>query len=1017
MRHLEEEPDDIKLAKANSQKRYEKKWPTFQEHATPITRADTRKTREAEAIEPPRPKGLAGSMRTRSSSDHNEDLQQLFSVRKELPSSEFYGSSTSRQASLGFSHETRTSTRLQDRDQKPRQLRQRISSPPISSWSKEHPDWTRMWHNSIIYPAMGKDRARVDMGDIEKLDDGEFLNDNLIVFYLRWLQDQLERHHPELASRIYFQNTFFYQKLSHPEKGMKGINYDAVKKWTSKVDLLSKDYIIIPINEHSHWYVAIICNAPKLLPGFEVTDHSQSQDTDGSPVKEHTSTDEVPKAAHVAALKQILESTGGGDVDVLMQEVRLDDKNSERTEALHPVSNGILGVRELTENDNPQPVNVASDILEIGVTKESHGKKTKRKSLPPQRKYNPKEFRIITLDSLGSSHTATCSNLKDYLVLEIKDKKNIEIQRPGSIGTTAKGIPLQNNYYDCGLFLLSYVEMFLKSPDEFISGILQSEPQDYQMPKALEKREQIRELLFQLQKEQHAEAAKLAKPKGKGKKSGKVVDNSGSAMTFMSSSQEASKNPRESPDRRSMAESGDTLEKATRPRAAPSTMEEVPNSNTSELTEPHKSSVTSKSDTLRPPASPVQIEVPKPEKPEQTHSLTAASNDSGKASGSMISGIFAEATKCWNGFLNHDKSATMKTSDSKSAKTHVDIIEVDGSPPKPDSGKSLPRTRNSEMEDSSKTLARESPDVFYAGPFNTDRVGSPRPTVTRHQRHKQNSRHSLTRHNGRTLASPTSNAMEISLRHPSEQEVQDLRFTSPEAEESACNDATKAQHPRSSVLEKANRSISENRERAVKASSPEVLVVPSSRVSDHRPFLYPVNRVRTSREVNDVAVEGFKSEVGESESEDRGEDPIDLVNTNSRSNGVSKTSTDTSASDDDMLLQPGNPQEEDVNDAESSLQSALTVSSSPSVRASKKAKEGAKSAPASPVLRSDSLRRSVFSSPSQGRKRKNPGSDEADTWQEISGPRQIQRDALEQAMIESRGQHDGRSGTHIRFNE
>jgi Ulp1 family protease len=142
---------------------------------------------------------------------------------------------------------------------------------------------------------MGKDRARVDMGDIEKLDEGEFLNDNLIVFYLRWLQDQLEQQHPEWAKRIYFQNTFFYQKLSNPEKGMKGINYEAVKKWTSKVDLLSKDYIIIPINEHSHWYVAIICNAPKLLPGGETTDHSQSQDINELPEDEGTNAETGPK--------------------------------------------------------------------------------------------------------------------------------------------------------------------------------------------------------------------------------------------------------------------------------------------------------------------------------------------------------------------------------------------------------------------------------------------------------------------------------------------------------------------------------------------------------------------------------------------------------------------------------------------------------------------------------------------------------------------------------------------------
>jgi sentrin-specific protease 7 len=584
----EEEPDDIKLAKANSERRLESKWPSLKETTTSAARIEGKGT-EDERTELPRSRSLARSMRTRSSSGYLEDesLQQPFQVPEEVSSAEFYGNSTSRRANLGLSHETRSSTRVQDRDRAPRQLRPREPSPPpLTLWTRKNPNWTKDWHNSIIYPAIGKDRARVDMGDIEKLDDGEFLNDNLIAFYLRWLQDQLERQHPELAKRIYFQNTFFYQKLSKPERGIKGINYEAIKKWTSKVDLLSKDYIIIPINEHSHWYVAIICNAPKLLPGAVTTEHSQSQDTGGPPGDEHTNTEDVPKAAPLVPSKQFPESANGGDVDLLMKDVSLEDKKPEVSEALYPVSNGILEGQEAIESEDPPPANVTSDLLELETAKESQTKRTKRKSMPPQRKYNPKEFRIITLDSLGSSHTTTCSNLKDYLVLEIKDKKNIDIERPGSIGTTAKGIPTQNNYYDCGLFLLSYVEMFLKSPDEFVSGILQNDSKEYQMPKALEMRTHIRDLLFRLQKEQFAEAERLAKLKGKGKKSSKTEDKCGSALTSKSPSREASKSVRVSPDGRTLDESRDAQEKAIQHKPEPSRKENPPKSQTSASIEP-----------------------------------------------------------------------------------------------------------------------------------------------------------------------------------------------------------------------------------------------------------------------------------------------------------------------------------------------------------------------------------------------------------------------------------------------
>jgi len=40
--------------------------------------------------------------------------------------------------------------------------------------------------------------------------------------------------------------------------------YERVKRWTKKINIFEKDFIVVPINEHSHWFVAVIC-----FPGKE----------------------------------------------------------------------------------------------------------------------------------------------------------------------------------------------------------------------------------------------------------------------------------------------------------------------------------------------------------------------------------------------------------------------------------------------------------------------------------------------------------------------------------------------------------------------------------------------------------------------------------------------------------------------------------------------------------------------------------------------------------------------------
>ncbi|PHH87802.1 hypothetical protein CDD83_8388 [Cordyceps sp. RAO-2017] len=132
-------------------------------------------------------------------------------------------------------------------------------------WTSQNPEWRNQWQRSLVFPATGKNRTTVDADDIPRLDEGQFLNDNIINFYLRYLQCQLEKERPELLEKVYIFSTFFLEKLRLP-RGK--INYDGVKAWTAKFDLFSYDYIIVPVNEHLHWYLAIICNVPSTLHGI-----------------------------------------------------------------------------------------------------------------------------------------------------------------------------------------------------------------------------------------------------------------------------------------------------------------------------------------------------------------------------------------------------------------------------------------------------------------------------------------------------------------------------------------------------------------------------------------------------------------------------------------------------------------------------------------------------------------------------------------------------------------------------
>ncbi len=101
--------------------------------------------------------------------------------------------------------------------------------------------------------------------DYKTLAEDEYLNDNIINFYLTWLYQNLSQKHKEM---IHIYSSHFYTRLkSKPSKKDKASQknkslyaYEKVKGWTKKINIFDKRMLIFPICEEYHWYLVVVCN-------------------------------------------------------------------------------------------------------------------------------------------------------------------------------------------------------------------------------------------------------------------------------------------------------------------------------------------------------------------------------------------------------------------------------------------------------------------------------------------------------------------------------------------------------------------------------------------------------------------------------------------------------------------------------------------------------------------------------------------------------------------------------------
>ncbi|KAM9341339.1 sentrin-specific protease 2 [Symphorus nematophorus] len=109
-------------------------------------------------------------------------------------------------------------------------------------------------------------KLRITQRDLATLQEGGWLNDEVINFYLSLV---MERCSGEAAAlKVYSFSTFFFPKLCGGGGGQAG-GHAAVKRWTKAVDLFLYDLILVPLHLGIHWAMAVIDFRSKTVRSYD----------------------------------------------------------------------------------------------------------------------------------------------------------------------------------------------------------------------------------------------------------------------------------------------------------------------------------------------------------------------------------------------------------------------------------------------------------------------------------------------------------------------------------------------------------------------------------------------------------------------------------------------------------------------------------------------------------------------------------------------------------------------------
>ncbi|KAF9121847.1 hypothetical protein BGW39_010217 [Mortierella sp. 14UC] len=303
---------------------------------------------------------------------------------------------------------------------------------------------------------LAKDRDRL------KCRDGD-LDDNLIEFGLRYIHNEAYGRCPELAEKIYIFSPHFFKKLTDGDVSG-AINYEAVKSWKRKVDLFSMKYLIVPIHqEPRHWYVAVILNADPILGNGKAQGEQQQIGQGEHPTANLTTTTATATETNAEA------TTTTVTTKINMPNPQGAHTTTETTTTTTAVTETTLGATTTKITVTITNITTVPNITTSQATGPGSRTQDAHAAAVDAKPY------IIIMDSRGERRPGAIEALGSYLQRELPEDKRVG-GTPGAhavIGKNAEA-PLQNNGYDCGIYLLHYVKTLFEHPDphQFLVGIV-----------------------------------------------------------------------------------------------------------------------------------------------------------------------------------------------------------------------------------------------------------------------------------------------------------------------------------------------------------------------------------------------------------------------------------------------------------------------------------------------------------------------------------------------------------------
>ncbi|AWP13380.1 putative interphotoreceptor matrix proteoglycan 2 [Scophthalmus maximus] len=301
---------------------------------------------------------------------------------------------------------------------------------------KPDSSWTKYKHQGLACrliqfpPPPLKGGITVTMEDLQCLDSGQFLNDVIIDFYLKFL---LHNASAAVAERSHIFSSFFYKQLTRRDNASEGVSSDScqrqrrhqrVKTWTRHVDIFKKDFLFVPVNQEAHWYLVVIC-----FPGLHEPKCEARPGPDSQTATSHEGSDESQDQDEAQTPKS-------------------PNHNMETPPTLNP-SDTVATETEKAKDEStkvapPGPVNCTEKTF--------------------QKKVVCKRPCILIMDSLKISlHERVFKLLREYLQSEWEVRRGSSREFcTDQMKSSHCQVPLQDNSSDCGLYLLQYVESFLK---------------------------------------------------------------------------------------------------------------------------------------------------------------------------------------------------------------------------------------------------------------------------------------------------------------------------------------------------------------------------------------------------------------------------------------------------------------------------------------------------------------------------------------------------------------------------